>query len=267
MQAGNITEAAQHILKAWREGGHFDSLPAHCAPASVEEGYAIQQRFAEHLGTAQTGWKIAATSNGGQRHIGVDHPLIGRLFADRVYDSPATLMLRDNRMLVAEAEFVFRFGRTPDPAAGVWTRDSVMDHVDALFTAIELPDSRFKDFIAAGAAGLVADNACGREFVLGEEVAGRWRDIALERFPVRIYVNENEVANGTGGDVLGDPRDALTWFVNACRERGQALEKGQIVTTGVVGKPVTISPGDHVRADFGVLGSVEVTFSQTSELI
>jgi 2-keto-4-pentenoate hydratase len=260
----DIERAAALLAENWRSDGHIDSLAVEGAPIGVDQGYEIQARLAARLATPQVGWKIAATSSGGQQHVRVDHPLIGRLFADRVYPAPSTLLIRDNRMRVAEAEFCFRFGRDLPDASGTLGRDEVMESVDALFPAIELPDSRFIDFVAAGAPSLIADNACAREFLLGDEVGGAWRDIAFDRYSVSVYVNDVEVVRGSGGDVLGDPRDALTWFVNECARRGMTLKSGHIVTTGVVGRPVPINASDHIRADFGVLGVVELTMSDAT---
>ncbi len=248
---------AETLATAWRDDTHVD--PAGYGAMSVDDGYAAQQRFDQLLDVPLAGWKIAATSDGGQRHIGVEHPLVGRLYADRVYPAPATLLMRNNRMRVAEAEFCFRFGR--DLHGGGLDAASVLDHVDALFPAIEVPDSRFTDFLAAGAAALVADNACAREFVLGEAVAGEWREIDLARFPVRVYRNGELAVEGVGADALGGPLDALTWFVNETLRRGWTLKSGQLVTTGVLGRPVAIAAGDHIVADFGVLGEVSLALS------
>lgn len=263
MNQDNTQHAAEAIVAAWRADRHFDALPTGCAPADLDEAYRIQSVFAAALDTPQAGWKIAATSEGGQRHVGVEHPLIGRLFADRVYPNPATLLVRNNGMRVAEAEFCFRFGRDLPSGDAPLTREEVMDHVDALFPAIEVPDSRFTDYVGVGAANLVADNACAREFVLGNKVVGRWRDIALERFPVTVSVNGHVVVQGVGADVLGDPRDALTWLVNQCHRLGLPLKRGHLVTTGVLGKPVPFEVGDRVSADFGVLGRVDLTLAES----
>lgn len=162
-------------------------------------------------------------------------------------------------MRVAEAEFCFRFGRDLPAGGREYGVDEVMSHVDALFPAIEVPDSRFVEFAAAGPACLVADNACAREFVLGDAVAGRWREIAFARFAVSVLRNSAPALRGSGADVLGDPRLALGWFVNECARRGLELKAGHLVTTGVVGRPIAIDPGDTVVADFGVLGTVELT--------
>ena len=59
--------------------------------------------------------------------------------------------------------------------------------------------------------------------------------------------------------MLGDPRAALTWIANAHRLRGQGLAPGDIVTTGVCGRPVPIAAGDEVVAEFGPFGQVSVS--------
>ncbi len=93
------------------------------------------------------GWKIAATSEAGQRHINVDGPLAGRLLAERVIEEGATVSLATNLMRVAEVEFAFRFGADLPPRAEPYAVDEVMAAVAALHPAIELPDSRYRRFL------------------------------------------------------------------------------------------------------------------------
>jgi 2-keto-4-pentenoate hydratase len=66
---------------------------------------------------------------------------------------------------------------------------------------------------------------------------------------------------GSGANVLGDPRIALTWLVNEISALGLSIEPGEVVTTGTCMQPIALQRGDHVRADFGPLGSVEARFA------
>ena len=266
MRPESIETAAALFVEARAGDKHMQGLPMECVPETTGEGYLIQAAVAEQLSLKQVGWKLAATNVSGQRHIGVNAPIIGRLYADVVYDAPATILVRNNKMRVAEAEFTFKVGRDVPPVVNR-TREQVIDFIDALFPAIELPDSRFVDFIAAGGASLAADNACAREFVLGEQVMGRWREIALDKYAVSVKVNGKPICSGTGADVLGDPREALTWMFNECGRLGITLERDHIITTGVIGVPVPIVPGDHIHADFGILGSVDVNLADLIEKV
>jgi 2-keto-4-pentenoate hydratase len=136
----------------------------------------------------------------------------------------------------------------------------VLEAVGTLHPAIEIPDSRFADFVSAGEAQLIADNACAHLFVLGQATGADWRgrDLIEER-PVVTLRGEQHV--GHGKNVLGDPRLALTWCVNELRSLGITLREGEVVTTGTCCTPLPIRAGDVFAADFGVLGKVSVGFS------
>jgi 2-keto-4-pentenoate hydratase len=69
------------------------------------------------------------------------------------------------------------------------------------------------------------------------------------------------VGDGLGANVLGDPRIALTWLANELSRHGVTLKRGEVVTTGTCIKPLPIARGDHVAADFGVLGRVSLSIS------
>ena len=68
-------------------------------------------------------------------------------------------------------------------------------------------------------------------------------------------------ANGSGANVLGDPRLALTWLANELIEHGMALRAGDTVITGTCVVPVVIQEGDAIEADFGVLGRIQAKFN------
>jgi 2-keto-4-pentenoate hydratase len=136
----------------------------------------------------------------------------------------------------------------------------VLDAVDTLHPAIEIPDSRFADFVGAGEAQLIADNACAHQFVLGPATTADWRamDLVEER---PVITMRGETFTGHGKNVLGDPRIALAWLANELRQLGINLKAGRVVTTGTCHKPLPIQAGDFFAADFGVLGKVSVGFA------
>lgn len=257
-----VVAAATLIASHIREGTRMETLPASCLPASRAEGYQIQAEVVRQLGERGVGWKIAATSVAGQKHINVDGPLAGRLLANRVFaaDSDAAngIDLRRNLMRVAEAEFTFRMAQPlpPRAARGTYGVDEVMAAVGTMHLAIEIPDSRFNDFVSVGAPSLIADLSCASWWVVGPAVAAEWRHLDLSRHEVTAYKNGAVAAHGVGANVLGDPRIALTWIANELATFGPGLQAGDYVTTGTCVVPVPITPGDRLRMDFGVLGTI-----------
>ena len=254
-------QAASDLLVAHRrDGRHLAALPPHLRPATRAEGYAIQALIEATSAQPLRGWKIAATSVAGQRHIAVDGPLAGRLLAERVVTEGTPVSLGANRMRVAEIEFVFRMGQTLPPRPENYTVGEVMDAVAALHLGTEVPDSRFLDFTAVGAPQLIADNACADQFVLGPAVTAPWRDRDLAAHAVQGRTARGVMHEGRGGNVLGDPRLALTWLANELSRHGVALRDGAIVTTGTCVVPVPIGPGDVVTGEYGDFGKLEVRF-------
>jgi len=255
MDATQARAAAERLLGCWRAGTVIPALPEAERPATREEGYAIQAELQRASGSTLFGWKIAATSAAGQAHIGVDGPLAGRLFAERVVESGATVPMGANRMRVAEAEFAFRMGRTLPPRAAPYTVDEVLDAVASLHPAIEIPDSRYEDFVHAGGPQLIADNACAHLFVLGPATIADWRALDLATHPVTGTVTGAPPAHGRGANALGDPRVALAWLANELRGLGIPLAAGEVVTTGTCVTPMPIQAGCEAAVDLGPVGA------------
>jgi 2-keto-4-pentenoate hydratase len=252
--------AAGTIARHWREGTKLKALDARLRPHGRAEGYAVQAALEALTSATMFGWKIAATSEAGQQHINVSGPLAGRIFSDKVIADGGTASMKGNEMRVGEPEFAFRMGRDLAPRATPFDVSEVLAAVDTLHPAIEIPDSRFADFVGAGEAQLIADNACAHLFVLGMSTGANWREMDLVEARPRITLR-GSLHTGHGRNVLGDPRVALTWLANELRGLGLTLRAGQVVTTGTCHPPLPIQSGDHLAADFGALGKVSVRFA------
>ncbi len=252
-------QAASDLLwRHWREGRLLAALPPDLAPADRATAYRIQALLEPRSAEPLYGWKIAATSLAGQRHIGADGPLAGRLLAEQVLSAEDVVPLAGNQMRVAEPEVAFRIGADLPPRPQPYTVDEVMAAVETAHPAIEFPDSRLDAFERAGEAALIADNACAHLFVLGPPAPEGWRSLDLAAMPTRIAAEGREPYHGRGGNALDDPRLALTWLANALSGQGITLRRGQVVTTGTTTVPLPIQAGDMVRAELGDLGELTV---------
>lgn len=260
LDKNQIAAASKTLNDHWRAGTKFDGLETQLRPRDRAEAYAIQAAIENHSAGKLFGWKIAATSAAGQKHINVAGPMAGRILAETVIPDGGTASMAGNEMRVGEPEFAFRMARDLPPRPLPYTVQEVLDAVDTLHPAIEIPDSRFADFVSAGAAQIIADNACAHLFVLGPATHANWRALDLvEEKPVVTLRGKQYV--GHGRNVLGDPRVALAWLANELRELGVTLKAGEVVTTGTCHPPLPIQAGDVFAADFGGLGKVGVGFS------
>lgn len=264
MKDTNVISAAKTIWSHWQAGTAFDHLPGDVRPASRSEGYAIQALLPHVSGQTVSGWKIAATSKVGQAHINVSGPLAGRILSSQIFEAGATVPSFGNRMRVAEPEMAFTLGKSLGPRSTPYTMDEVMQAVATLHPALEMPNSRFAEFTAAGEAQLLADCACAHHFMLGAPAPDAWRKLELSQHKVHAKNTKKNgdawTRDGIGEAVLGDPRIAMTWIVNELTALGLTLNAGLFFTTGTCMAPIEIEPGDQVEADFGQLGRISMKF-------
>lgn len=259
MDPAMAKQAAALIWAAWREKRPLEALPEQCRPRTIDDGYAIQDALVELVGDPVVGWKIGATSRQAQAMLNVDGPFCGRVFGSNLLQSPAMLGSGAVRLNLVEAEFAFRLSRDLPPRARAYSIAELDDAVEAVYPAIELPDARFVEWSTMGVAHLIADDACAGYLILGRAEPA-WRGLDLAGHAVSASVDGQVVGTGSGAEVLGDPRIALTWLANERARRGDGLARGQVVTTGSCLQPFTVTPGQSVTADFGRLGTVELSF-------
>ncbi len=253
-----IERAAAALCEAEAKRAPLAELPADARPRDVAEAYAVQDRFAAFIGRP-AGYTIAYITPAMQRQLGIPSPMFGRLFAERVFASPAELSVTRFNFVLVETEFAFRMARPLPPRAREYALEEVVAAVDAALPAFELADTRYRDYRKVAALDAVADNALGSHFVAGARVAD-FRELDLGAVEVTSTVNGREASRGTGANV-GSPLVALAWLANELARMGRGLEPGDLVTTGCCMELLELSAGDVAEADFGPLGRVRVAFT------
>ena len=87
----DLDRAAATLAELWRSGKQATALPLELRPASVEEGYDIQDRFIAALGERVVGWKLGVGSRKGKIDSGVGRAIAGRVLGSRRFESGATV--------------------------------------------------------------------------------------------------------------------------------------------------------------------------------
>ena len=254
----NLKSTAKIIWDSWKEYRVLSTLPRNLVPRNRFEAYTVQSYFEEFSQQGLFGWKIAATSQAGQKHIGATGPMAGRILKEKTFLKHHVVDLTHNAMSVAELEFVFKMGKTIKPKKIPYKQNEVLTFVDSLYSGIEFPDSRFENFSNLGELFLIADNACANNFVIGSKLPDIWHSIDLSNHQVELRVKDGLCERGVGSNVLGDPRTALTWLVNELSSLNITLHSGEFVTTGTCTVPLLVKKGDHIIADYGELGKLEI---------
>lgn len=260
MTTQTVEHAAQALYTARVKRTRIDNIPDGCRPASVDEGYRIQDHLMTLLGQRVYGWKIGATSQKARDFVGIeDASLRARMLAINCYEHPGNLKDHFFFMRAVECEFAFTLGRDLPSADAPYDTRAVLAAIESLHPAIEVSDSRFVDWTTVGGPALVADNCNDGAFVRGEALRD-WHDTDLCKHEVTLFVNDKVAATGSGGEVITGPLGVLLWLANECAALNQGLRAGEVVTTGSCTGVVMAAAGDRIRADFGTFGMVELDF-------
>jgi 2-keto-4-pentenoate hydratase len=258
-----ITACRDYLLNLRKTKTRVAALPSHIVPQTLEEGYTVQQRVVSVLlakthGTA-IGYKIACTSELAQKALGVDGPFFGVLMSGTTFESGVTLKGDDYLVRCAEAEFGFEMG-SDVPEGRTYTPVSIKEYIASAIPSIEIVDHRYENWQVVGAPSLLADNAIHGCWVAGEPYT-QWRDLDFATHPTALVINRQRRLPGSGAAVLGNPLNVVAWLANTLPKFGRALKAGDRITTGVTTDIYLAVPGDHLEADFGAMGKVEMSFS------
>src|SRR5438477_13192365 len=138
LDKNQIAAASLTLNGHWRAGTRLGSLETAQRPHSREEGYAIQAELERTSSHKLFGWKIAATSEAGQKHINVAGPMAGRILQETLIEDGGTAPMAGNEMRVAEPEFAFHMRVDLPARSGPYTMQQVLDAGDTLPPAIEI---------------------------------------------------------------------------------------------------------------------------------
>jgi len=258
-----IDAAAEFLARARLSGPPTPALPAAIAPATVEEGYAVQRALhglLEAAGFGRTvGHKIGCTTSVMQAYLKIGHPCAGEVFDSTVFASGTTVPLSRHHRIGVECEIAARLAADLPARPGGHDRASAAAAVGALMAGIELVDDRYADFATLGAPALIGDDFFNAGVVLGEPVAD-WRGLDLEAIEGAMTLDGAEIGRGRGADILGHPLSALAWLADHRAAQGTPLRAGAFVMLGSVVKTVWIEAPATVGVGFEGLGTASVRF-------
>ena len=247
MENNKIYRASEIIWNAIKNEKRIVCLPKEIAPISRNDAYQIQKNYKVFTDYEHIGYKIAATSVDGQKHINVASPIAGMLFKANLFYDKESIKFSKYKMGVAEPEFVFKLSK--DITKKIYNNNNLITLIDEFYPAIELPDTRFEDFKNVGEFELISDNACAKYIFLGQAINTNIKDINFKNINVTISTNKSK-NKGNSSNVLGSPLKALLWLINELIEYKLPLKKGMLITTGTCTTPIKFKKKDTIIANF-----------------
>ena len=218
----------------------------------MAEGYDVQDLLLKLLGHPAVGWKLGVGSILQKRQSGIGRSIAGRIIGTHFYRTGETVRLPNDAPVTVEFEIAYVLGRDIIPSEPEFPAFEAVAEVRAAF---EIVLSRFVDRRAVGWPSFAADNGAFHASILG----GLLSEDQLGSLAGSLVVSWDgkAIARSLAGDDATDPVAALTDLIVIARERGMALPKGSIISTGTVSKPFNLTAASAeitARFEDGELG-------------
>lgn len=245
-----LDEIAEAFVGA-RRGAH--GLPDYpgMVPASLSDAYAIQDRAIVLASGSVAGWKVGKINPPLDTQLGTNR-LAGPIFAEGVVDAaggaPAMPVFTDG-FAAAEAEFLLRIGRAPDPAKTDYTLEEAAELIDAVHVGIEVASSPFPGINALGPLVTISDFGNNHGLVVGEAIVD-WQSLDFIDWPVTLRINGVEAGAATARSMLDGPIGAARFLFETLAARKIELRAGQFISSGAVTGVHEVEVGAAVTATF-----------------
>lgn len=226
---------------------------------TVEDAYHIQLEIVKkkvEQGKTVIGKKIGLTSKAMQEMLNVDEPDYGHLFDDMKVNNGDTINIKS--MIAPKVEAEIGFMLKEDLTGPNITFLDVVMATEYIVPTLEIIDSRIEDW-KIKLIDTVADNGSSAKVVIGDQVK-KLEEINLRTNGMILKKNNEIIATGSGSAALGHPAQAIAWLANKLAEFDISLKKGELILPGALSSAVAITSGDEIVADFGPLGTVNVSF-------
>lgn len=256
---GQQQTLADRLFQAVLEGQGVDP-PSDTLDYDFDDAYRVRRKLVDHLidtGGKPKGHKIGFTSEAMQKMYGMSGPDFGILL-DNMF-APATTPVRVSQMsnTRAEPELAFELAR---PLEGHVTIAEVMAATARIWAAIEVIDSRV-GAMKARANDSLADNAgAGWVFLGARPLTPTQVDVTTLTLSMEV---DGFAQSAPATDVMGHPAAPLAYLAGKLADLqglGGHLKAGDIVITGAPVRSVEVKAGSRLHADFGPLGSIDLTF-------
>ena len=251
-------DAADAILKAERTRQVCPHPSRTWPDMTLDDAYDVQRRWADARiagGARIIGRKIGLTSRAMQQASRITEPDYGVILDDALFHDGARIKAGTFIKPRLEVELAFIMGEDLS-GAGCQVHD-VLRATEFVQPALEIIDYRTE--VPRQIVDTIADNAAFGAIVLGGRTI-RPFDVDIRWVGATLSQNGVIEESGVSAAVMGHPAAGLAWLVNKLAPLGDGLRKGDIVLGGSFTRPIDISSGDVVFADYGPLGSLGVRF-------
>ena len=244
-----VEELAEQLDDAARDGREVAQIDPE-GQLSLQDAYAIQRASIQRRvsrGARRVGVKMGFTSRAKMVQMGLSDVIWGRLTSDMLIEEGMAASFARFVHPRAEPEIAFLLKK---PLAGHVTAAEALASVEAVAPALEIIDSRYRDFKFT-LPDVIADNASSSGIVVGP-----WTDPRedFSNLGLTMSIDGRVVQVGSTAAILGHPLRSLVAAARLSDAAGEPLQAGWVVMAGGATPAEWLKPGEYVSIEMERLG-------------
>jgi 2-keto-4-pentenoate hydratase len=257
-----IEECSSLLWEAEKSCSPINTLTSIYSQLTHEDAYAIQAATLRRRSSQGVGFKLGYTSAAMRAQMNIAEPNYGVLTKDHLLDHQEGALdgyIPFGELIhpLVEPEIAILINQEISGAGH--TRHTIESHVEAVMPALEIVDTRYKEY-KFSLVDNISDNSSGARVVLGApKKLSQIDDLRLSG--VLLWSEGHTLDTGVGANSMGDPLVSIAWLANFLAQQELSIPAGSIIMTGGLTKAHPAKSQQTFLAEFGGLGNVKAYFS------
>jgi len=259
LDKATIEKLAEHLENAELNCVEVTKITDDYPEITWDEALDVQweiRRRKEARGNKIVGLKMGLTSRAKMLQMGVETPCYG--FLADYFSIPDGGDVKISELIHPKVEPEIAFVTKKELSGPGCHIGEVLSAIDFVVPAVEIIDSRYKDF-KFDLKSVIADNSSSSRFVTGGRMLPV-EELDLKTLGVVMEINGEVVDLGAGAAILGHPAASVAMLANLLAERDEVIPAGTFIMAGAITPAVAVKAGDNVSVRYQDLGTVTMRF-------
>ena len=251
-----MNKFAKMLHEARLTASPVEQLTASGAKLSRSEAYEIQEKgilLRETEGEKAIGLKMGLTSEAKRKQMNLDAPLYGVLTDKMEIENNGAYSMKGKIHPKAEPEVAFMFTKELN---ATMTYDEVFSAIKWAAPAIEILDSRYKQFKYFSMEDVISDNSSSAYFIVGEPFKVHSKDDYFNK-NLNFFVNGEIAHSGNSNAISDDPLNSILELARLMDARGKKVPASTVILAGAATAAVALEPGMIVSLEIDGMKKVE----------
>ena len=228
---------------------------------NVNEAYNLQEIVNARLSTSGLGevigYKIGCTNKSIQKELGVNNPIFGPIFKNRIFENNKKVSIKQFIKVGVECEIYVTISKDINENTN-FNINNIQNFIGNYGVSLELVENRFFDIKKNKIEHIIIDGSLGNSIILGNEISNN--SINFSKLIGKLLINKKEVYANSASTILGDPLNALLWYFDQKLSLNKFIKKNEIISLGSITPLLWIDYPCNVEAVIDGLGNCSINF-------